>query len=71
MGVLKNLQKFRVRVSNPYRTHRTSGYCGPGVQNSQKFRSGIKTLYRYLGYCETERTGLTEVPGTGMKVVQN
>ena len=71
MGVLYNLQKFRFRVQNPYRSDRSSGYCGPGAQNSQKFRSGMKTLYRYPGYCETGHTELTEVRGTGMKVVQN
>ena len=26
MAVLQNLQKFQVRVQNPYRTHRSSGY---------------------------------------------
>ena len=28
-------------------------------------------LYPYPGYCGTGRTELTEVPGTGMNVVQN
>ena len=28
-------------------------------------------LYPYPGYCCTGRTELTEVPGTGMKVLQN
>ena len=46
MKVLQNFQKFRVRVRNSYRT---SGYCGTGVQNLQKFREGIKTLYPYPG----------------------
>ena len=51
-------------------TNRSSGYCGPGVQNSQKFRSGTKTSKRYPGYSETEVTDLTGVPCTGMKVVK-
>ena len=63
MGILQNLQKFRVRVRK-YRTHRSSGYCGTGVQNSQKFRAGKKVLYPYPGYLWHERTELTEVPGT-------
>ena len=67
----RTLQKFRVRVRKCYRTHRNSGYCGTGVQNSQKFRAGIKMLYPYPGYLWHGRTELTEVPGTGMNVVQN
>ena len=49
---------FRVRVRESYRTHRSSGR----VQ---------KMLYPYPGYCGTGRTELTEVPGTGMNVIQN
>ena len=71
MGILHNLQTFRVRVRTCYRTHRSSGYCGTGVQNSQKFREGIKMLYPYPGYLWHERTELTEVPGTGINVLQN
>ena len=62
MGILQNLQKFRVRVRKCYRTHRSSGYCGTGVQNSQKFRAGIKMLYPYPGYLWHERTELMYVP---------
>ena len=54
-----------------YRTYRNSGYCGTGVQNSQKFRAGIKMLYPYPGYLWQGRTELTEVPGTGINVVHN
>ena len=39
MDVVQNSQKFRVRVLTYYRTHRSSGYCDTGVQNSQKFRA--------------------------------
>ena len=74
-----------VRVWVSYRSFRSSGlgyktlteltdvrgYCGPGVQNSQKFLSDRKTLYRYPGDCEIGRTELTQVPDTGEKVVQN
>ena len=42
MGILQNFQKFRTRVRKSYRTSRSSGYCGTGVQNSQKFRAGTK-----------------------------
>ena len=41
-GLLQNFQKFRVRVWTSFRTSRSSGYCGKGVQNSQKFRAGAK-----------------------------
>ena len=71
MGFLQNLQKFRVRVRKSYRTSRCSRYCGTGVHNSQKFRAGIKMLYPFPGCCGHGRTELTEVPGTGMNVIQN
>ena len=45
-------------VARAYRTHRSSGR----VQ---------KMLYPYPGYCGTGRTELTEVPGTGIIVIQN
>ena len=69
--VLQNFQTFRVRVWKCYRTHRSSGYCGKGVRNSQKFRKGIQTLYPFPGYCGHGRTELTVFPGTGMNVTQN
>ena len=84
MGVLQNFQKFGVRVWKCYRTHRSPGYCGTGVQNSQNFRAGTKNAvpvprvlwrgaYRThsFGYGYECPTELTEVPGTGMKVLQN
>ena len=40
---------FRVRVWESYRTHRSSGYCGTGAQNSQKFREGTKNDVPYPG----------------------
>ena len=83
MGVLQKLKKFRVRVWKCYRTHKSSGYCGTGVQNSEKFRAGTKNAvpvsrvlwygayraYRSSGYGYECRTELTEVPGTGMNVL--
>ena len=45
-------------VARAYRTHRSSGR----VQN---------VLYLYPGYCGTGCTKLTEIPGTGMNVLQN
>ena len=74
MGILQNLQKFRVRVRRKCcRTHRSSGYCGTGVQKSQKFRAGIhvKMLYPYPGYLWHWRTEPTDVPGAGINVAQN
>ena len=69
MRFLQNFHNFRVRVRKCYRTHRSSGCCGTSVQNSQ-FRAGIKMLYPYPGYCGHGRTEITEVPGTGMNVLQ-
>ena len=65
--------------------HISSGYYGTGVQNSQKFRAGTKNAvpvprvlwrgayrtHRSSGYGYEGPTELTEVPGTGMKVLQN
>ena len=68
-----------------YRTHRSSGYgterlypypryCATILQKSQKFRvrvQGSYRTYRSSGYRYECLTELTEVPGTGMKVLQN
>ena len=68
-----------------YRTHRSSGYgCesltelpeAPGIvaRAYRTHRSSgrvKKAIYPYPGYCGTERADLTDVPGTGMNVVQN
>ena len=83
MGVLQNFQKFRVRVWKCYRWYRSSEYCGAGVQNSQKFRAGTTSAVpvpwvlwhgthmtnRSSGYGYEGPTELTEVPGTGIKVL--
>ena len=85
MGVLQNFQKFQVRAWKCYRTHRSSGYCGTVVQTSQRFRAGTQSAvpvprvlwhgayraHRSSGYGYECRTELTEVPDTGMKVLQN
>ena len=83
MGVSQNFQKFRVPVWKCYRTHRSSGYCGTGVQSWQEVPGGYKKWcartpgivargvhnWQRCGYeCAAE---LTEVAGTGMKVLQN
>ena len=85
MGVLQNFQKFRVRVWKCYRTDISSGYCATCVYNSQKFRAGTKhplpvprvlwdgsyRIHMNSGYGYESLTELPEVPGTGMKVLQN
>ena len=50
---VQNSRKLRVRVWKSCRTSRSSGYCGTGVQNLQKFRAGVKMVYPYPGYCST------------------
>ena len=81
MGVLQNFQNFRVRVWKCFRTSRSSGYCGTGIQNFPKFRSGTKHAVpvprvlwpktyrtsRSFRYEYECRTELSEVSGTGMK----
>ena len=57
-GSVTGLPEVPGVVAQAYRTHRSSGR----VQNM---------LYPYPVYCGTGLTGLTEVPGTGMKVLQN
>ena len=83
--ILQNFQKFGVPVRMSYRTSRSSGYCGTGVQNSQKFRAGTKhavlvprvlwprvyRTYGSSGYRYECRTQLPEVPGTGTRILQN
>ena len=85
MGVLQNFQKFRVRVWKCHRTCKRSGYCGTGIQNSQKFRAGTKRdapvprvlwhgsyrTHRSSEYGYESLTELPEVPGAGIKVLQN
>ena len=71
MGVLHNLQKFRVRVWMCHRTHRSSRYCGIGIQNLQKFRVRYRKVVPVPRVLWHRRAELTEDPGTGMNVVQN
>ena len=76
---------FRVRVWEFYRTSSSFGYgCGSVTELTEV--SGIvaracrthrscgrvqKVPYPYPGYCGTGSTELTEVPGTGMRVLHN
>ena len=75
---------FRVRVWESYRTSRRFGYGYASVTQHKipgtVARSYIthrssgrvqQMLYPYPGCCGTGRTGLTEIPGTGMNVLQN
>ena len=58
---------FRVRVWESYRTSRSFGYGYGSVTELTEVPGGHKNmLYPYPGYCGTGRTGLTEVPATGM-----
>ena len=84
MGIFQNLQKFRVRVRKCYRTRRISGHGRtqltevpsryknavpvPRVFVARAYRSYNSSGYGYEIQCRTE---LTEVPGTGMDVLQN
>ena len=57
MEVLQNFQKFRV-LWHRHTELRSSGRI-------------LNTMYPSPGYCGTGLTELTEVPGTGMKVLHN
>ena len=76
---------FRVRVWGDYSTSRSFGYGYESVTEHPKVpgiaaqayrthgRSGRvqNMLHPYPRYCGTDLTDFTEVPGTGMKVLQN
>ena len=76
---------FRVRVWESYRTSRSFGYGCESVTElpevlgivARAYRthrsSGLlrNVLYPYPGCCGTRFTELTEVPGTGMNILQN
>ena len=83
--MFSRVRGFRVRAWEFYRTSRSFGY-GYGIVTeltevpgivARAYRTHIssgrvqKMLYPYRGCCGTGRTELTEVPGTGMKVLQN
>ena len=76
---------FQVRVWGSYRTSRSFGYGYgsvtelpevPGIV-AQAYRTNRScgrvqnVVYPYPGYCGAGLTELTEVPGTGVKVLQN
>ena len=81
---LQKFQESKVRVRTFYGTARSSGYCGTGVDNSQKFRAVTKhavpvprvlwpqahITFRSSGCGYECRTELTQVTGTGINVLQ-
>ena len=71
MGILQNVQKFRVRYGSV--TELTEV---PGIilwHGRTELTHVIKMIYPYPGYLWLWRTELPEVPGTGMNVndIQN
>ena len=76
---------FRVRVWEAYRTSRSFGYGYGSVTEVTEVPGSVERAYRthrssgrvqnmlypYPRYCGMGRTELTEIPGTGMKVLQN
>ena len=84
-GMFCRVCGFRVRVWESYRTSRSFGYQYESATKLPEFRGIVarayknhrgsgrvrNVLYPYPGYCGTECTELTEVPGTGMNVLQN
>ena len=84
-GMFCKVCGFRARVWKSYRTSRSYGYGYgsvteltevPGIvarayRNHRSSGQVHKMLYPYPAYCGSGRTELTEVPGTGMNVLQN
>ena len=76
---------FRVRVWESYRTSRSfeygygsvteltevPGIVARGYMTHRSSDRAQNMRYPYPGYCGTGRTELTEVPGTGTKVLHN
>ena len=76
---------FRIRVWGSYRTSRSFWYGYGSVAELPELRDIVaqacrtrrgsgrvqNMLYPYPGYCGTGLAELTEVPGTGMQVLQN
>ena len=45
MNAVRSSSKFVARVQKSCITHKGSGYCVTGVQNSHKFQAGILMIY--------------------------
>ena len=62
--------RYLLFVQHSYRTHRSSGYCGTGVQNSHTLKIWYTRTPGIRG--NGVQSLLQEVPGTGMNVtIQN
>ena len=70
MGVLHNFRSFGYEYGIDTELTEVPGIVARAYRTHRSFGRIQKMLYPYPGYCGMERTELTEVPGTGMKVVQ-
>ena len=69
--VWESYRTSRVRVWKCYKTSRSSGFVAQAYRTHTSSGRVQNIMYPYPGYCGTDLTELTEVPGTGMKVLQN
>ena len=73
MPVLQKSHKFRVRVWGFYRPYTSSGHWhGSVTEFTEVLRVATRAYrtHRSSGYGYERRAELTEVPGTGMNVLQ-
>ena len=70
MGILQNSTSSGYGYGNVKELTDVPGIVARAYRN-HKFQAGIKMLYPYPWYLWNGRTELTEVPGTGINVVQN
>ena len=70
LGIVARAYRTHRSSGYGYRRHGSSGYCGTGVQKSQKFRAGKKSCTRTPDICGTGVQNL-QIPGTGVNVVHN
>ena len=68
MGVLQNLQKFRVRYGSVTKLTKVPGIVAWACRTHKSYENDTPAYPGCLWHWPTE---LPEVPGTGMTVVQN
>ena len=69
MGILQNLQKFRVRYGSVTELTKVPGIVERAYR--AHIQISYEMIYPYPGYLWRSRAELLKVPGPGMNVVQN
>ena len=68
MGVLQNLQKFRVRYGSDTELTEVPGIVAMAYRTHIRYENDIPVPLVFVALACTE---LPELPGTGMNVIQN